>query len=118
MRAKTCEDLQVGDKVIVYSGGFSGYRSVSKVEKVHKIHLVVDGLKYRKIGGYRVGEWTRGSIRPATPELIEEIRLERMEASLDAKIRDAKWRHLSIDAKQRVVSILEESTKQETEVQP
>lgn len=107
--SKTLETLQVGDEVIVHSGVFGGYRSVHKVEKVHKVHIIVNGLKYRKNGGYRVGEWTRGSIRPATPELLEEIRMERLETELDAKIRESNWRGLPIEAKQRIVAILDET---------
>lgn len=70
-------ELKPGDPVIVEVDNQT--RRLARVEKVMKLHLVVEGMKYRRANGFRVGStaWHSGLLREATPELVEEIKRTR-----------------------------------------
>lgn len=65
------EDLKAGDAVIVKAGNYDIGR-LSEVEKITKSHIIVEGQKYRKMGGAAVGvdSWSMRHIAMATPEAI------------------------------------------------
>lgn len=53
------KDLKEGDKVVVYN--IYG-DSIKKVDRVTKAQIIVDGYKYRRETGYRIGGGNLGIV--------------------------------------------------------
>jgi len=96
------EKLKVGDKVLVHD-------NLLPVEKVHKIHVVVAGTKYRKNGGYPVGEWRYGlkRIEEATPERIAESADKKARRAAISRIERQNLNWCSTETLQKIVDILD-----------
>ena len=77
-------DLKAGDKVIV-TGNFSAPDHIEVVEKVTPKFLFVQGAKYRKSDGSRVGGdiWTSGiHLKKATEEALDKIQEQKLRNNL------------------------------------
>jgi hypothetical protein len=72
------EHIKVGDQVIVIPRSCFLNQSPSLVEKVTTTQFVAGKLRFSKRHGYQIGGDSRHPARavPATPELIEQVRLE------------------------------------------
>jgi hypothetical protein len=75
------EHIKVGDQVIVILRSpflNQSLRRIALVEKVTTTQFVAEKLRFSKRHGYQIGGDNRHPARavPATPELIEQVRLE------------------------------------------
>ncbi len=90
------DNIVVGDKVIIYGGGFTLSRTVHKVTCVTAKYFDVGPCRYRKDTGRRQGadRWSRDSIHPWTQEEENEIDTERRLADKRYAVKkffDTRW---------------------------
>lgn len=100
---KELKDLQVGDKVIIYSA--YGYRDVSAIERITKTLVVVKGNKYRKSDGFRYGSVLYNSGRIEAPKDEEQknrIELEYRKKIIIHRIRNFNLNDYPIDVLEKI----------------
>lgn len=95
-RVMKLHDVKVGDTLIRYH--FGGH-DIVKVYRTTKTQIILDGgSKYRKDGGYAVGEHgsnrSRPCIRLPGDGEVKEIQSEKLHARLVVSIDDATQIHL------------------------
>jgi hypothetical protein len=81
-------DIKVGDYIVESCHPCHGPALLRKVDRVTNTQIIVNGHRYRKADGGRIGEkngWRPARLMPATPERLHEIRQY-------AKIESAKRR--------------------------
>ena len=102
--------LKPGDEVLVQGMRWQGNTGVVKrVEKVTKLHIVLqDGSKYRLTDGGNVGRdrFYRSYIVNATPEKVEQVRVENRRMSIAAKLREMDWRLLPLEVLEEVFDVV------------
>lgn len=98
------EDINVGDKVILYRR-FD--KKVCKVDRVTKTLAVVDGQKFRKIDGYATGYrgFFSSHIERTTDEMIAKVEEEHKRNALINKIRYYPLDKLPTDVLEKVYEL-------------
>jgi hypothetical protein len=70
-------DIKAGDCIVQSCHPNNGPGLLRKVDRVTNTQIIVNGSRYRKADGGRIGEkdaWHSVRLMPATPELLHEIR--------------------------------------------
>ena len=100
--------LKAGDKVIVSRGGFNHQeRRIEVVQRVLKTHVVVDGDKLRRQGGYQAAKgWYRLHLEPWTPEAEAEITQASRRCEHLHRIGFVRWDDLSDEVLARVAELV------------
>ena|SRR5438105_9972529 len=99
------DSLKVGDKVAIRYG-FDAL-DVMRVTKTTPTQIHVGSHKYRRKGGYRIGETGRfhvSSIQEFTPEM----QAEQEEKKLRNRVRDIQFTKLPLDIIKQILALLPE----------
>ena len=109
---------QVGDKLLVYTGGWSRTRVIKVVEKIGKLHVTAGGVKYRIDNGYEAGGvggvggrfGVRRMAELATAAMLAEVEEERRRQKLSVDLGDLarKVDELSEDQVARLAAVVSE----------
>lgn len=108
------ESLKPGDNVCISYGVYRDNNRLAVVEKVTKLHVIVNGYKYQKKGGYRAGDtcWHRSSICEPTIERRKAIHRAEWAGRITALNRSSV-ESLSDSQLERIALILAESSTEE-----
>lgn len=84
-------DVKAGDYIVESCHPCHGLGLLRQVERVTNAQIIINGYKYRKADGFRIGgkdSWRRARLVPATPELLYQIRQYREIESAKRTLRE------------------------------
>lgn len=106
------ENLKVGDLVLVDT---RHAKAIRKVERITKTKILIENrggfaTEFRRQNGYAFGErgyWFRTTIRPASEELIAQVREEIFRKNSIAKLCATEWHKLPSETLKSLLQILQ-----------
>jgi hypothetical protein len=84
-------DIKAGDYIVESCHPCHGPGLLRKVERVTNTQIIVNGYRYRKADGFKLGDkdsWRQACLVPATPELLYQIRQYRKIESAKRSLRE------------------------------
>lgn len=104
------KDLKEGDKVIVY-GRWND--CIKVIEKVTKTHIIVNGIKYRREDGRKIGGsvWNGSHIDVCTEEEENRIRTQYAEEMMKRYIKDYNIESLNFKKLEQIYNILKDQNE-------
>lgn len=113
MKSWDISNLQVGDKALLITSGWSRSMEIVAVEKVHKLHVIVGGTKYSKRDGHvaGAGSWGRTFLAPYDEKEWQDWNREQSEIKMRNRVRNFDWRACDINLIYQVYNILPDEVK-------
>lgn len=102
------DSLKVGDEVAILYGGWGGNNYwFLPIGHATPTQIHVNGNKYRRSDGRRMGERYGSSIEPATPELKAEVEAAQLHNQRANRLSDIRWKQQSSETLAAICAILD-----------